>query len=106
MTSQSEISIKGKAPVSPPSSEGGLDDLATTLRPIYEKFLVDLRLTQPMERFESEKLMKAVLEYAEGTGVPCPPNSHSYESLLVGYSYADVRIMRPLITSMHKTSWD
>ncbi|KAK9420885.1 putative Longiborneol synthase [Seiridium unicorne] len=78
------------APLSPPGSDSGdAPDLATTLRPLYTQFFKDLELTQPFERFESEKLMEAVLEFARGTGVPHPPNSHSYQSLMVGYSYAD-----------------
>lgn len=64
-------------------------DLAASLRPIYVQLISDLNLP-PLERFESEKLMAAVLEAAAATGVPHPPHSHSYESLLVGYSYADV----------------
>ncbi|KAG8161099.1 hypothetical protein KVR01_009363 [Diaporthe batatas] len=63
-------------------------ELAASLRPIYTKFLSDLNLP-PLERFESEKLMTAVLEAAAATGVPHPLNSRSYEGLLVGYSYAD-----------------
>lgn len=68
------------------------DDLATNLRPLYTQFFEDLNLTQPFERFESEKLMYAVLESAQSTGVPFDTNSHSYQSLMVGYSYADVRL--------------
>lgn len=64
-------------------------ELAASLRPIYTQLISDLNLP-PLERFESEKLMTATLEAAAATGVPHPPNSHSYESLLVGYSYADV----------------
>lgn len=64
-------------------------ELAATLRPICTKLISDLNL-RPLERFESSKLMAAVLEAAAATGVPHPPNSHSYASLLVGYSYADV----------------
>jgi hypothetical protein len=79
------------APLSLPASEAGdSPSLVTTLRPLYIQFFKDLELTQPFERFQSEKLMEAVLEFARGTGVPHPHNSHSYESLMVGYSYADV----------------
>lgn len=64
-------------------------ELADTLRPIYAQFISDLNLP-PLERFESEKLLAAILETAAATGVPHPAHSHSYENLLVGYSYADV----------------
>lgn len=64
-------------------------ELAGTLRPICTKLISDLNL-RSLESFESSKLMAAVLEAAAATGVPHPPNSHSYASLLVGYSYADV----------------
>lgn len=77
------------APV--PTESEKLQELITTLRPLYVQFFKDLDLTQPLELFESDKLKKAVLEFAESTSVPFPPNSHSYESLMVGYSYADVR---------------
>lgn len=65
-------------------------DLATTLRPLYTQFLKDLNL-QPLERFESDKLLEAVLEVAQRTGIPHDDNSSSFQGLMIGYSIADVR---------------
>ncbi|KAF4468047.1 longiborneol synthase [Fusarium albosuccineum] len=82
----------GGAPLSKPASvsEGSSRlALATRLRPLYTKFFKDLDLQPAFERFESERLMTEVLKYAESTGVPHDVNSHSYQSLMVGYSYAD-----------------
>lgn len=74
---------------SPILENGTLEDLKTTLRPHILQFLQDLPLI-PLERFESEKLQEAVFNYAQGTGVPFPPNSRSYQRLIAGYCYADV----------------
>ncbi|KAF5676907.1 longiborneol synthase [Fusarium heterosporum] len=76
--------------LSPPVSDGeDLPTLAARLRPLYTKFFKDLDLKPAFERYESGRLMEEVLAYAKTTGVPCPPNSYSYQSLLVGYTYAD-----------------
>ncbi|KAI6758657.1 hypothetical protein HG530_010897 [Fusarium avenaceum] len=77
-------------PHNPPLSNG-VDALALAarLRPLYTKFFKDLDLKPAFERFESEKLMEAVLEHAKETGVPHATNSYSYQSLMVGYTYAD-----------------
>ncbi|RGP78366.1 longiborneol synthase [Fusarium longipes] len=76
--------------LSPPLSDGGdSPTLADRLRPIYIKFFRDLDLKPDFERFESDKLKEEVLRQAKATGVPFPHNSHSYQSLMVGYSYAD-----------------
>ncbi|KAI0482206.1 isoprenoid synthase domain-containing protein [Xylariaceae sp. FL0804] len=75
--------------ITPPTSEPGDHvALAARLRPLYNQFFEDLRL-QPFERSESEKLKGAIFQCAKETGVPYPPNSHSYSALMVGYSYAD-----------------
>ncbi|KAF5022588.1 hypothetical protein F66182_5359 [Fusarium sp. NRRL 66182] len=84
----SSLSESGR--LSPPVSDGGdLPTLAARLRPLYTNFFKDLDLKPAFERFESERLMTEVLEYAKTTGVPHPTNSHSYQSLMVGYTYAD-----------------
>ena len=69
--------------------------LAARLRPLYTEFFKDLDLKPAFERFESQRLMKEVLEHATKTGVPHPPNSQSYQCLMVGYSYADVGPLFP-----------
>lgn len=69
---------------------GDQQGLAAILRPFYTQFLSDLSLKQPFILHEPEKFMTAVLEYAEGTGVPFPPNSHSFSCLMVGYSSSGV----------------
>lgn len=94
MTLQVQIAESGESSICNGSDKQNGDgtechELAATLRPICTKLISDLNL-RPLERFESNKLMAAVLEAAAETGVPHPPNSHSYASLLVGYSYADV----------------
>jgi hypothetical protein len=83
----------GGQPHAPIPLSNGVDALALAarLRPLYTKFFKDLDLKPAFERFESEKLMEAVLEHAKETGVPHDTNSYSYQSLMVGYSYADVR---------------
>lgn len=89
-------------PHNPPLSNG-VDALALAarLRPLYTKFFKDLDLKPAFERFESEKLMEAVLEHAKETGVPHATNSYSYQSLMVGYTYADVRSSIPaMLTQM------
>ncbi|KAK6720728.1 Longiborneol synthase clm1 [Fusarium graminearum] len=72
-----------------PSSEGGDPALAARLQPLYSRFLMDLDLQPEYRRHESEKLMEEVLKFAKSTGVPHDLNSHSYQSLMVGYTYAD-----------------
>lgn len=67
---------------------GNHSELAAILRPFYTQFLTDLSLKQPLILNEQEKFMNAVLEYAEGTGVPFPPNSPSFSGLMVGYTYS------------------
>ena len=74
------------------SKMGDHSNLATDLRPLYVAFMQDLNLLQPAERYESERLLEAVLEFARSTGVPHPANSHSYQCLILGFSYADVRV--------------
>lgn len=69
------------------SEQQGLADI---LRPFYTQFLSDLNLKRPFILHEPEKFMNAILEYAEGTGVPFPPNSHSFSCLMVGYSSSGV----------------
>ncbi|KAF4341516.1 longiborneol synthase [Fusarium beomiforme] len=92
MAATSNLTEYGR--LSPPvSDEEDLPSLAARLRPLYSKFFKDLDLKPEFERFESERLMKDVLEYAKTTGVPHPPNSYSYQSLMVGYSYADLNII-------------
>ncbi|KAF3015269.1 terpene cyclase [Neopestalotiopsis sp. 37M] len=81
------------ASLSPPGSDAeSSPDLAITLQPLYTRFFQDLQLTQPFERFESDKLMDAVLEFARETGVPHPPNSHSYQSLMNCLPYHDLEV--------------
>lgn len=76
-----------------PSSEGGDPALAARLKPLYSRFLTDLDLQPEYRRHESEKLMEEVLKFAKSTGVPHDLNSHSYQSLMVGYTYADVSFL-------------
>lgn len=72
------------------TANGNHSELAAILRPFYTQFLSDLSLKQPFVLHEPEEFMKAVLEYAEGTGVPFLPNSQSFSCLMVGYSYSGV----------------
>ncbi|KAK7740949.1 hypothetical protein SLS53_005012 [Cytospora paraplurivora] len=62
--------------------------LADTLRPIYTQFIADLNLKEPFVLVEPDRFLAGLLEYAKGTGVPFPPNSHSFNCLMVGYSSA------------------
>lgn len=64
--------------------------LADTLRPIYTQFIADLNLKEPFVLVEPDRFLAGLLEYAKGTGVPFPPNSHSFSCLMVGYSSAGV----------------
>ncbi|KAJ4267559.1 Longiborneol synthase clm1 [Fusarium torreyae] len=88
MTATPNLNENGQ--LSPPGSDGGdPPSLAARLRPLYTKFFRDLDLKPAFKRFESERLMEEVLAHASKTGVPCPPNTYSYQSLMVGYTYAD-----------------
>jgi hypothetical protein len=58
---------------------------------LYATFTCRLyRNLPPLETFESEKLMTAVLDAAGATGIPLLANLISNNSLLGGYFYADV----------------
>ncbi|KAL6922929.1 hypothetical protein FSST1_000203 [Fusarium sambucinum] len=81
--------IKSDQPSPPASVEDDAPALAARLQPLYTQFLMDLDLKPTFKNHESEKLVEEVLKQAETTGVPFPANSHSYQSLMVGYAYAD-----------------
>ncbi|RGP64952.1 longiborneol synthase [Fusarium sporotrichioides] len=80
--------IKSDQP-SPLLDGGDPPALAAHLQPLYTKFVADLDLKPEFKTYNSEKLLEEVLKHAEATGVPYPPNSHSYQSLMVGYAYVD-----------------
>ena len=70
-------------------------NLVATLKPIYAKFLKDLKATDCIQ-FENEKLLKAVMEHAQSTGLVVEPGTLSYQTLMVGYSMADVGAPNPI----------
>ncbi|PMB73765.1 hypothetical protein BM221_001190 [Beauveria bassiana] len=82
-------SLEGAVSQPVQAPDGAISDLTGTLRPFYAKFLADLNLPLQPETFESDVLMKAVLEFAATTGVPHHPKSRSYGALMLGNSYAD-----------------
>ncbi|KAM3530934.1 hypothetical protein MY4038_004697 [Beauveria bassiana] len=82
-------SLEGAVSQPVQAPDGSISDLTGTLRPFYAKFLADLDLPLQPETFESDVLMKAVLEFAAMTGVPHHPKSRSYGALMLGNSYAD-----------------
>lgn len=80
---------------------GSSPELVATLKPIYTRFLKELKATDCV-RFESERLMKAVMEHAQSTGLVIEPGTVSYQTLMVGYSMADVRDPHPRDTYFHR----
>ncbi|KAM3505002.1 hypothetical protein MY11210_008139 [Beauveria gryllotalpidicola] len=75
--------------------DGAISDLTGCLPSFYAKFLADLSLPVQPETFESDVLMKAVLEFAATTGVPHHLKSRSYGALMLGNSYADLKNCLP-----------
>ncbi|KAM3450733.1 hypothetical protein MY3296_005887 [Beauveria thailandica] len=82
-------SLQDSASLLVQAPDRAISDLTSSLRPFYAKFLADLDLPVQPETFESDVLMKAVLEFAATTGVPHHPKSRSYGALMLGNSYAD-----------------
>lgn len=88
------MAIEVPQPASLPAANGtsakrSPPELVSTLKPIYAKFLKDLKATDCIQ-FENEKLLKAVMEHAHSTGLVIEPGTLSYQTLMVGYSMADV----------------
>ena len=75
------MTVEAPQPVSLPatngtSAGGSPTKLVATLRPIYAKFLEDLKAADCIQ-FESEKLMQAVMEHARSTELVIEPGTVS-----------------------------